>query len=200
MNKKIPAHFRFAIVHSAFCLLTLRYFVSVFSGAIKSPCMRLEQTGAGAIALRFDPELLQQTLPYYLPAAVAVLFPVLLSLAVCIADGRRALTNRQGLIAYSAIAIGAAAEIGALWLLENRMFGADSVNFGKLSLSCFLEAKYYSPFGLFGEDGIDLTFLTASNAFDGVKYLIPALVILLSLILVELFAGAERRRKREGGI
>ena len=196
MNKKIPAHFRFAIVHSAFCLLPLRYFVSVFSGAIKSRCMRLEQTGAGAVALRFHPELLQQTLPYYLPAAVAGLR----SLAVCIADGRRALTNRQGLIAYSAIAIGAAAEIGALWLLENRMFGADSVNFGKLSLSCFLEAKYYSPFGLFGEDGIDLTFLTASNAFDGVKYLIPALVILLSLILVELFAGAERRRKQAGGI
>ena len=199
MNRKVPAHFRFAIVHSAFCLLTLRYFVSVFSTAIKSPCMQLEQTGTD-VTLLFHPELLQQTLPYYLPAMVSVLFPVLLSLAVCIADGRRALTNRQGLIAYSVIGIGAAAEIGALWLLENRMFGADSVNFGKLSLSCFLEAKYYSPFGLFGEDGINLTFLTASNAYDGVKYLIPALVILLSLVSVGLFAGAECRKKQEGGI
>ena len=47
-----------------------------------------------------------------------------------------------------------------------------------------MEAKLYSPFGMFGKDGIDLSFLTRTAGFLIVRYLFLGAVLLLSLILV----------------
>ena len=182
----------FVLLHGAFCFLTLRYFVSVFSAAIRDSCMRMEPSGEGGYAFVFYPELLGEVLPAFLPAILLHALMLGLAIAACIMGICRMLTSRRGLICYSVIGAGAAAEAVAVLLLENGLFGAESAGYRKLLLACYMEARYYSPFGLLGDDGINLVFLTSGTGFQAVKYLYLAVIFLLSLGLAVAF-GLSRR-------
>lgn len=194
--RKTSVRLIFVLLHGVFCFLTLRYFVSVFSATIRDSCMRMEPSVTGGYAFVFHPELLGEVLPAFLPTMLLHAVMLGLAIAACMMGVCSRLTNRRGLICYSAIGVSAAAEAAAVLLLENGLFGVESAGYRKLLLACYMEARYYSPFGLLGDEGINLVFLTSGNGFLAVKYLFLAVIFLLSLGLAVAFGMGCRTENR----
>lgn len=184
-----------AMLHSVICLFSLRYFAFIIYDTVRASCSKVEITDQRGFSLVFHPELLKETLPFYIPLIILHLFNVILSVLTCISILRGRMSSQKGIISYSLLGIGAGAEIAYVWMLENVLFSYESVNYQKLQLACMVDARFYNPFGLFGDDGINLRFLTETNGYLLVKYVFLILLFLLSLILFTMYISSEKKNK-----
>lgn len=188
-KKNVPAWI-LAMIHGAICILSLRYFSFIIYDTVRNSCSIGEMTDQETLAVTFHSELLKETLPYYIPMIILHLFIVVLSFLTCISILRGKMNGRKGIVSYSLLGISAGAEIAYIWLLENNFF---SYKYPNLQLACFLDARFYSPYGLFGDDGINLRFLTETNGYLLVKYVFLVVLLILSLILVIMHVSSEKR-------
>ena len=178
-----------ALIHAIIGVLSLRYFSIIIYDTVRNSCSVGEMTDQGTLAVTFHPELLKETLPYYLPIMILHVFLVIFSFLTCISILGGKMNGRKGIVSYSLLGISAGAEIAYIRLLENNFF---SYEYPDLQLACFMDARFYSPYGLFGHEGIHLRFLTETNGYLLVKYVILGILLLLSLTLLILYIISEK--------
>ena len=184
-----------AMIHSIICVFSLRYFSSIIYNSVKLPCSKMEMTDQGGFVLVFHPELLKETLPYYIPLIILHLFIAVLSVLTCISTLRRKMSSRKGIVSYSLLGISAGTEIVYVWMLENILFSYESLNYKKLELSCMMDAMFYNPFMLFGDGGLRLRFLTETGGYLHVKYVFLLILLTISLILIIIYISSKKRAK-----
>ena len=156
---------------STLCLVTFRYFFSIFLSTVRMSCYGISLAGDspdnGFRTERIVPAILR-----VLPAALP--------------SGR--LGRKGTAVCCTAVSVSALLSAAA-FLLSDSLFNV-------YTLPCFMEAKKYSPFGMFGKDGIDLSFLTGTAGFLTVRYIFLGAELLLSLILmIDLFVNPHRGRR-----
>lgn len=174
---------------SALCLVTFRYFFSIFLSTVRMSCYGIslagDSTDNGFRTERIVPAILR-VLPAALPWLGSVAFAFIAFLG-----GTSGRLGRKGTaVCCTAVSVSALLSAAA-FLLSDSLFNV-------YTLPCFMEAKKYSPFGLFGKDGIDLSFLTGTAGFLTVRYIFLGAELLLSLILmIDLFVNQHKGRMEE---
>ena len=172
---------------SALCLVTFRYFFSIFLSTVRMSCYGISLAGDspdnGFRTERIVPAILR-VLPAALPWLGSVAFAFIAFLG-----GTSGRLGRKGTaVCCTAVSVSALLSAAA-FLLSDSLFNV-------YTLPCFMEAKKYSPFGMFGKDGIDLSVLTGTAGFLTVRYIFLGAKLLLSLILmIDLFVNPHKGRR-----
>ena len=172
---------------STLCLVTFRYFFSIFLSTVRMSCYGISLAGDspdnGFRTERIVPAILR-----VLPAALPWLGSVAFSFIAFLGGTSGRLGRKGTAVCCTAVSVSALLSAAA-FLLSDSLFNV-------YTLPCFMEAKKYSPFGMFGKDGIDLSFLTGTAGFLTVRYIFLGAELLLSLILmIDLFVNPHKGRR-----
>ncbi len=165
------------------CLLTLRYFCSVFYNAVKISGSIVQPDGDGGYINVLHADLVLRAIASFLPFAIPYLISFIFVIVLCIGEWSNKLGYKRRLSFCSVISAGSFVTEVFLWLKES-----------DLKLACFMEVRLYNPFGLLGDNPVNLVFLTNTNGYMLIKYIILGIIMILSLILLGIYTTVYRNK------
>lgn len=194
MARKRPIYVIFITVLAALFLLSARYLLTIQIDAVRLSAQELTILPDGSFIMTFSPSKLLPALLPLLPSLLLVIGGIAVSLTACI-RGWMELLSPRGAWILCAVS-GGCALLAAVWFrILTALSAAGQIPLTELAE--FMQWRYYSPFGIFGAEGINVTFLTEGTLFESVKYIILTILSVFSFLIAAALLRRELAERRQ---